>query len=229
MQYEWILFDADHTLFDFDRASRESLEETLASHGIDPGPEHWTQYDAINKSCWAAFERGEMSRETMRTVRFARFFEHIGREMPDIGSFSHQYLNGLPTRPYVFPETMDILNALNGRVRLGIVTNGLAEVQRPRLMASGIDRYCEVIIVSGEIGHMKPHRQFFAYAHARMSHPERESVLVVGDSLDADVRGGAEYGFHTCWYNPGRLDNMSDITPHYTVDTLHAVVKLAGL
>lgn len=229
MHYDWILFDADHTLFDFDRSSREALEDTMTTHGLDFQPAYWELYDAINKECWAAYERGTLHRDEMRTIRFSRFFQQIGARVGDIHVFAGQYLQGLPKRPYFIDGAPEILDSLHGRVRLGIITNGLAEVQRPRLVATGIDRYFEVIVVSGEIGHMKPHRTYFEYTHVQMARPLKERVLVVGDSLGADIKGGAEFGFRTCWYNPSGKMNDSTVTPDYEIDVLSAISALAGV
>ena len=198
MKFDWVLFDADHTLFDFDRSAAESLADTMRNHGLDHRDEHWTLYNSINKECWNAYENGQMDRETMRLTRFTRFFEQIGASISDLETFASQYLAGLPCRPYFIDGAMDILTALHGRIKLGMITNGLAEVQRPRLTATGIDKMFEVIVVSGEIGMMKPDYLFFDHTHALMAHPDKSRVVVVGDSLNADMKGGKEFGYMTC-------------------------------
>ncbi len=229
MKFDWILFDADHTLFDFDKSAAESLMDTMQSHGIAHHDGHWELYNKINKTCWSAYENGEMDRDTMRTLRFSLFFEQIGAEVADIEIFASQYLQGLPSRPYFINGAIELLNALHGNVRLGIITNGLAEVQRPRLVSTGVDRLFDIIVVSGEIGSMKPSHTYFEHTYNQMSRPRKNKVLVVGDSLNADVKGGSDFGFTTCWFNPESAENDIGIRPDYVIDALHHIPAIVGL
>lgn len=48
----------------------------------------------------------------------------------------------------------------------------------------------------------------------------RENVLIVGDSLTSDIQGGADYGIHTCWFNPNRKENKLGIKPTYEIQAL---------
>lgn len=228
MHYDWILFDADHTLFDFDRTAAEALAETALTHGIAYKEEHWPIYDNINKQCWNDYENGVINRETLRTRRFALFLEEIDAMVVDLEIFAADYLNQLPSRPYFIDGALDLLHGLHGKVRLGIITNGLAEVQRPRLVATGIDRLFDVIVVSGEIGHMKPSREYFEYTHVQMIRPDGARVLVVGDSLNADIRGGRDFGFDTCWFNPAQAPNDSEIVPIFQINALHQLIAILG-
>ena len=40
---------------------------------------------------------------------------------------------------------------------------------------------------------------------------------MVGDSLSSDIKGGINYNIDTCWYNPNRLENKTDLKPTYEV------------
>jgi YjjG family noncanonical pyrimidine nucleotidase len=229
MRYDWILFDADHTLFDFDKSSEEALADTLLKHGVAEHKTHWLTYNTINKACWAAFEKGEIDRETMRTQRFSHFFEQINAQSIDIDDFGNQYLQSLPLRPYFIDGATELLSGLHGRVKLGIITNGLREVQRPRLESTGIDKYFDVIVVSGEIDLMKPNHAFFDHTHQLMGRPEKDRVLVVGDSLSADIAGGAGYGFKTCWFNQFDAPINGDVKPDYQINELYKLPEIAGV
>ncbi len=228
MDLDWMLFDADHTLFDFDRSSQQALKITLVQSGVHAGDELWHCFDRINKTFWAAFERGELSREEMRLGRFSAFFAQTGIRNIDIEDFAGRYLRLLPAFPYFIRGAHELLRALHGRVRLGLVTNGLPEVQRPRLSATGIDAYFHVVVISGEIGYVKPDRNFFRHTHGQMGHPDKASVLLIGDSLHADIAGGTAFGFRTCWFNPARQENTSDISPDFEIDHLHAILGFLG-
>jgi putative hydrolase of the HAD superfamily len=121
---------------------------------------------------------------------------------------------------------IELLNQLHTKVRLGLITNGLKEVQRPRIFSTGLNKYFEVIVVSGEIDIMKPDYAFFEYTYGQMSRPAKERVLVVGDNLNADIRGGFQFGFKTCWFNPGASVNQHGVSPDYEINLLSGVVDI---
>jgi putative hydrolase of the HAD superfamily len=164
----------------------------------------------------------------MRTMRFSRFFDHLSNPTIDVEAFALRYLHTLPTRPYLITGASELLAALHGRIHMGIITNGLREVQRPRLERSGIDGLFKVIVVSGEINHTKPDHAFFDYAHLHMGRPMRDRVLVVGDSLSADILGGAAFGFRTCWFNPAGTQNDSGVSPDFEIRSLEVIPALIG-
>ena len=228
-QLDWILFDADHTLFDFDRSSKASLTDVLARHGVECTDEQFDDYFLINRRCWQQYERGEISRQVLATRRFEIFFEKYGINDIDPISFNGDYLGGLPKYPFMMHTALDTLKATYGQVMIGLITNGLKEVQRPRLLASGLTKYFDVIVVSGEIGLAKPDPAYFQHAFDLMGMPVKERVLVVGDSLFADIHGGMQFGFQACWFNPdGRPDNLG-ISPSMQASSHTDLRDLLGL
>ena len=82
-RYEVVLFDADHTLFDFDRAEREALRQTLEEAGLPADGETEARYLSINRALWNRLDRGEVRREWLVVERFAALLRALGRmEMP---------------------------------------------------------------------------------------------------------------------------------------------------
>ncbi len=223
-EIDWILFDADHTLFDFDRSSKQALTDELEVHGTRLSEEQYQDYFVINRECWRQYERGQISRETLATLRFERFFEKYGITGIDCTEFNRQYLDRLPGYPFMMDTALDTLAATHQKVRLGLITNGLKEVQRPRLRASGLDRYFDCIVVSGEIGLAKPDPAYFQYAYDLMGMPEKERVLVVGDSLFADIYGAMQFGFKACWFNSDERSDDIGVGPDY-VATSHKELR----
>jgi 2-haloacid dehalogenase len=101
---------------------------------------------------------------------------------------------------------------LHGRYHLTLITNGLADVQYPRLQKSGLATYFDTIIVSDEIGVAKPDPAIFDHTFERLQRPSKETVLIIGDSLTSDMAGGRSYGIDTCWYNPNGKTADFDLT-----------------
>jgi YjjG family noncanonical pyrimidine nucleotidase len=228
MKYTWLLFDADDTLFDFRRSARHAFEITLEAHGIAFQEEHFKTYKSINDAAWQAFELRQISAATLRKIRFEQFLDAIGeyRDPLEMNAF---YLHELSKTTFLIEGATALLDELRGNNhRLGLITNGLKEVQRPRILNARMGSYFEVIVVSDEIGVSKPYEGFFAHAFAEMGFPEKEKVLVVGDSLHSDIRGGNDYGVATCWYNPERRENLSGHLPTYEIDKLDALKTIVA-
>ena len=143
--------------------------------------------------------------------------------------FNDQYLGELPKHPYFLEDAPSLLNSVGAHFRLGLITNGLKQVQRPRLKSSGIEHHFEVIVVSGEIGLAKPDPAFFDRAHDAMERPDKQKVMVIGDGLYSDMKGGIDYGYRTCWYNPEGEEAPQDIRPDHVVGSHRGVLELLGV
>ena len=218
--YDWLLFDADNTLLDFHAAERVSLQAAMEDEGLTFSDEHHALYETINKACWHDFEHGLMSKEQLRSERFARFFYQAGIRGLDASAFADSYLAALAGAGQLLEGVEKLLTALRLEYNIGLITNGLKEVQRPRLQASGLASFFSVVVVSDEIGPAKPQAAFFEYTFAEMGGPPPERVLVIGDNLHADVKGGHDFGTHTCWYNPQATPPWLEVQPTWEIRQL---------
>jgi len=229
--YSWALFDADGTLFDYEAAERQALSATLGQFGLPFGPEVLATYQEVNGQLWRAFELGQTTPERIKTERFALLFEAIGRSgsFPDPALFGDAYLTTLGTCVDLLPDAMTVLDALTGKVRLALITNGLTKVQHARLAASGLDGTFEVVVISEEEGVAKPDPAIFDVAFERMGGPVRREVLMVGDSLTSDIRGANAYGIDACWYNPAGLPRDAEVQVRYEIRRLTALLPILGI
>lgn len=224
-QYEWIFFDADNTLFDFDRAEYNALSLVLSELGVAHDQTHRAAYKKINKACWTAFENGELPKSRLRSIRFERFFEAFQIEADPVQS-SRNYLSYLSRSSHLLDGAVDLLTKVSASFRLALVTNGLKEVQRPRFEKSEIRHFFELIVVSDEIGVAKPDAGFFDYTFEQIGKPAPEKVIIVGDNLNSDIRGGYQYGLDTCWFNPGNQVNESAVKPTYQIAKLQELLPI---
>jgi len=218
-RYKWILFDADHTLFDFDKASEEALSEVLNHHGVDWREGMYADYKKINTQCWLEHETGIIDRDTLVYERFKRYFDLIKLDLDPVES-QQKYLESLGTKPYLMPGADEILSFLHKKIKLGYITNGMSTVQRPRLEKIGWHLKFDVIVIAGEIGYSKPNHDYFNFAHQQMGNPDKDEVLVVGDSLTADIAGALSFGYRTCWFNPEGTHCHLEQGPHFTIARL---------
>lgn len=214
MQYTTILIDLDHTLLDSDASERAAFEQAMAVAGVATHEQYIADFQRINISLWAAVERGEMTPQLVRTRRFELLVEEAGFDVDPL-PIADAYVAGLAANGGLYDGARDVLEYLSGHAALALVTNGLSEVQRARIARLDIGRYFKSIVISAEVGTAKPHAKIFDIVFDELGSPSRSSALMVGDSLSSDIRGGADYGVATCWYNPaGKAAGPADRVSH---------------
>jgi 2-haloacid dehalogenase len=200
-RYAGILFDADNTLFDYDRSESEALLETCAKLAPSaPAQLILATYRPINALYWKRFEQGLVSITELQAGRFAALLTAIGVSA-DVHAVSEEYLDRLSRKAYFLPDAREVVEALAAHATLGLVTNGISRVQRGRLAAAGIAPFFSAILVSEEMGCAKPDRRFFDAAVGAVG-IAREGILCVGDNPSADVAGARDAGIDACWFNP---------------------------
>jgi YjjG family noncanonical pyrimidine nucleotidase len=209
-RYRWLLFDADGTLFDYERAEARALTRAFELSGVSFAPEYLPVYRRINQSLWQALERKETSPQTLKTRRFELLLEELGLALR-ADKLSVLYLRCLADCSELVEGAYEVLEALHGQYRVAILTNGLQAVQRPRLSGSRIRDYVTELIISEEIGGAKPAREFFDAAFARLGQPAKAETLMIGDGWGPDIQGAMEYGIDACWYNPSRRARPSEL------------------
>lgn len=225
MKYEWLLFDLDGTLLDFKKAEAKALAATFAEFDEPSNGRIIEQYHQVNSQIWLEFEQGLISQDALRVQRFARLFSKLGTA-DDPQAFSARYERHLGQGKDLIPGAVNLLQDLHGRCSMLLITNGIEDVQRPRLHGSIIEPFFQHIIVSGEVGVAKPAPEIFDAAFEAMGWPQKERCLIIGDSLSSDIRGGRDYGIDTCWFNPQGKTADPQIRPTYEIRRLDQLVEL---
>lgn len=203
-RYQWLFFDADDTLFDFQRAEAAALRLAFQRHDLVFHPDCLTTYREINHTLWQALEKGQITPPSLHLRRFELLFAQTGITRISPADFGASYLQCLGGCAQLIDGTADILAQLRTTHRIAILTNGLQAVQRARLERSAIRPHIAEIIISEEVGAAKPAKAFFDAAFARLGHPAKPDVLMIGDNWTSDIQGAAAYGLDTCWFNPRR-------------------------
>ena len=216
--FDFVLFDADNTLFDFDRAEHEALKGVLAARGYPTDPDTLSLYLTINRDLWARFDRGEVTQAYLVVERFAAFVRAMGGH-DDPAQFNRDYLDRLSRGSFLLPGAEELCRALAPRCTLAIVTNGVARAQRGRFEGSPLAGLVSHLFISEELGAAKPDPAFFAAVLRALGDPPKDRVLMVGDNLATDVRGGLEAGLPTVWYDPRGLPNPTPWVPTWRVET----------
>ena len=219
-----VLFDLDDTLYpeiEFVHSGFRVVAQYLAS--------------LSNKGMHVLFERlcEILSQEGRGSV-----FDTL---LQELGLFSRERVKLLlylyrTHRPELklYDEVPAVFDALRDReLRLGIITDGMASVQRNKINALGLDNLCDVIICSDEIGVecWKPSTMPFAIA-LELLDVVPENAVYVGDNVQKDFAGAKALGMHTIQFK-GPKDRR-EITkysqdplfkPHKTLEIFKDIIK----
>lgn len=207
-RYRTLLFDLDHTLFDFDTSEQHAFAAALGVVGIGEDASHFPTYQRLNTALWAAAERGEIRSSEIRNLRFAQLAHELGIDADEaiVVAMADAFVHGLGAHGDLYPGVADLLRSLAGEVSMAIVSNGLGEVVHARMERLDMAGWFDAVIVSSEVGVSKPHGGIFDAAFAALGEPERGTAVMIGDSLTSDIAGGAAYGLDTVWLNRRGID-----------------------
>jgi len=206
-EYRSILFDLDHTLWDYDTNSRETLEEMFRDFGLPQKLKtgfhsfHET-FEEINTDLWSRYDKGLIPRETIRKDRFRTIIGRFGVEDQFLSEqLSDAYVDRSPKRSALVEGAKEVLDYLRPKYELFIITNGFEEVQLTKVRSSGIDDYFREVVISDRVGHKKPSPLIFDYVLNRYGY-DRGQTIMIGDNLLTDIAGATNAGIASVFYNP---------------------------
>lgn len=228
MRYPYLLFDADDTLFDFGKAEMHALIQAFKHYGISCDEHLIKSYQMINQQLWREHELGTITLDLLRTERFKRFVDQNALTLScTLDQLSSTYVQRLGEGAFLMEGAAALCAQLlaNGH-QIAIITNGIKEVQYSRIKRSELCDTFKHIIVSEEAGYHKPDPRIFDYTLQKLSISDKSQVLMIGDSLNTDIKGGSDYGIDTCWYNPHGKANTSSIRPSYEISKLDELLKI---
>lgn len=226
MRYKWILFDADNTLFDFTYSQMNALKETSEHFEIEYDENIFSIFTKLNNEIWTAYDENLISHEEIKTERFKRLFQLLGVNGIDLEKFNLLFIDKLVEHSKLIDGTEIFLKEIFGEVKMSIITNGMKEVQRPRFEKCKLKSHFEQIFISGEMGISKPNKEYFEFVHKNTENLKRSEYLVVGDNIIADVKGGKDYGFDTCWFNPNLMEDENIKFADFTIKNIHELKKI---
>lgn len=223
MKYQWILFDADETLFSFN--SYLGLKPMMARYGIDFTPQHYAEFQSVNQPLWVAYQNQEITAEELQRTRFAKLAIQTGQD-PLV--LNRELMAEMATASLPLDNTVTTLQALEGKVKMGIITNGFRALQQKRLKHTQTEHFFEIVVVSEDVGVAKPDKRIFDYAFAQMENVDKSQVLMVGDTLESDILGGNLSGIDSCWFNLHKKTNLTPIQPTYEIHSMLDLINIAS-
>lgn len=225
--YNCLLFDVDGTLLDFCAAEREAITGTLQAFDLPHDEETAMLFSQINALLWQALEKGQIRKDKLAVKRFTQLLQQLGAQ-GDAIRMNNDYMTRLSSGAQPFPGAQELLAELAEFATLAVVSNGNQKVQMSRLEKSGLLPYFDDIFVSEKLGVTKPNPKFFEQALKRLGIKNKSRVLVIGDSLAADIKGGNNAKLDTCWCNWNREELPPDAPqPTYTTHSYEQLKVIA--
>jgi putative hydrolase of the HAD superfamily len=224
MAYKDLFFDLDHTLWDFETNSKETIQELYNTHrladlGIVDFDGFYSTYSAHNHRLWDRYAKGFIKQEELRWKRvYLSLLDFKVANEPLAKQMSQAYLEILPNKKHLFPYTIEILEYLKQRdYKMHLITNGFESVQFKKIKNSGLQDYFIEVITSEASNSLKPQKEIFEYA-LKNANASVEKSIMIGDNESADIQGGINIGMDTIFVN--HIQVVPTIPATYTITHL---------
>lgn len=227
MAYQYLLFDADNTLFDFDAAERNAHLQLCRDYHLAFSEEGYQLYHQCNAQLWHEFDLGRCTKEYLLVERFRRYLAITG-ERADPEALNIAHLQALGEGAILLPGALELCRQLAVNHKLYILTNAVASVQRQRFERSPIASFFQGVFISEDIGCGKPSREYFDYVFRVVPELNPDNALVIGDSLSSDIQGANNAGLPCCWFNPKALPRPDHLRIDYEIRTLEELLPIVS-
>jgi len=221
LKYDHILFDADDTLFHFDAFS--GLQQLFSQYQFPFDHAEFKRYQQLNIPLWQQYQDGKISATDLQQRRFAPYAETLGVSALEL---NQQFLQTMAKLCTLLPGARELLDFLQGKARLAIITNGFTAMQQARLEHCGVADLFDPLVISEQIGVAKPDPKIFQHTFTQLGEPDKRRILMVGDNPHSDVLGAQNAGINSCWLNPGATPPPAGIAPTYQIKSLFELPAL---
>lgn len=231
MTIKYIYFDLDNTLLDHNKAESKSHEaiyndfEVLRAVSLN----NWlTSYKSINHKLWIQYQDGEIGREQLQYSRFNTTMAELGLEPDESEEIGLAYMNKYRNYWEWIDNAEETLKLISQNFDVGIITNGFKETQQMKFEKLALEKYTDQMIISEDLGVLKPHPKIFNHA-TELAGVSREEILYVGDSYSSDVIGGTNAGWKTAWYTGFSTETEAEIQPNFKFDEFSDLQRFLNL
>jgi len=221
-----VFFDLDHTLWDYDKSSRETLLEIyhafkIQNHTVSEKKFLNTFYH-VNDGLWHQYNIGEIDRDYITRNRFKTIFEKLNISISNPQEVSSYFMNNCSMKPYLMPDALTALNYLKQKYDLHVITNGFLDSQTHKLKSSRIDKYFNTVVTSECANARKPSKEIFTYSLTKAS-ASKETSVMIGDNPKTDISGARDFGLKTILYDPSqKRRSLAD----YSISSLYELLKI---
>lgn len=199
---EFIYFDIDDTLLDHLSAQRSALESVHAEFPClnNVSLQDFQQaYKKVNTVLWHRYSLGEIDRLFLEKHRFTDTFDVLDISCVPYKDIVEFYMNDYRNHWSWMTGAKEALNRISESYEVGFITNGFSETQKLKVTDFELERFSDKVIISEDVGYLKPSPEIFYYAEKAAGKPG-ERILYVGDSYTSDVKGGKSVGWKVAWF-----------------------------
>lgn len=226
MKYKNFLIDLDDTLLNFQESEILCLNSTLSHFGISSiKNEFFKEYKIINDELWKQLELGNVEKDFLKIERWRKTLKifNLTISPEEISNF---YLEQLPLNVVLNDHAVELCAFLKKHGTIAIITNGILAIQHQRINNSKLKDYIDIICVSEECGFAKPDARFFDFTLNKIANAKKEETIIIGDRLEADIKGGELFGIDSLWFNHEKINNKTNIKPTFEVHYLKQIIEL---
>lgn len=227
----FIYFDLDNTLLDHSAAEAQALQEVYNSwpefQAVSPA--QWVAvYKEVNHRLWEQYQNGEIDRYILQESRFRDSMARLGLSAARSEQIGKQYM--LRYREFWgwLDGAMEAFQQIRKVFPVGIITNGFRETQQKKIEQLKLGSYCDAVIISEDVGHLKPHPKVFDVATEKAG-VKREDILYVGDSYTSDILGGRNAGWKTAWYTGLNMSEKDGEAADFRFDRFTVLTQLLNV
>ena len=216
-KYRYILFDLDHTLWDFKKNSEETLGQLYDDYRLSDSArfsreDFSEKFWEINNRLWNLYDKDAIDKHKLREERFRLIFDELQYNNYDMADkIGDDYLRICPEKINLIPHTTEVLEYLHKRYSMYILTNGFPDTQYKKMSFSRLEKYFNKLITSEEAGHKKPNPEIFEYA-LRVMNAKNEECIMVGDNIETDIKGAISAGMDIIFFNPEGIRHNEKVT-----------------
>ncbi len=222
-----LLWDVDGTLLDFGKAEEYGIRKCFELFSLgECTDEMLSRYSLINKKYWEMLERNELTKPEVLRGRFEEFFKSEGIEFNKIDEFNLEYQYRLGDKVFFCDNGLETVQSLKGKVKQYAVTNGTYVAQNRKLKESGLDEIFDGVFISDKVGYEKPSIEFFKAVQNEIGEFKSDEVMIIGDSLTSDIKGGNNAGILCCWYNPKNYENKHNLKIDYEIKDIAEILDI---
>lgn len=228
-RYETIFFDLDHTIWDYEANSLQTLNE-LHSHydlynyaGVTLD-KYLSTFKTINDGLWDNYNRGAIDRDHIKKYRFNNILKTFGVEDIEMSmEMSSLYISECPKKSNLMPHAIEVLDYLVDKYPMYLLTNGFDDVQQTKLKNSNLEKYFKGMVTSETCGHRKPSKEIFEFTLDKAS-AKAEDTIMIGDNLAADIKGARNASIDAIYFNPLKENHREEVD--YEINCLSELTNI---
>ena len=219
-----VFIDIDDTLLDFTKCANDAIKSACNKFGVPYTTTLVDTFHPINLDLWHRLEKKEVTKEKLFDTRFQIVFDKLGIKADGI-AFETAFRENFHESAILVDGARDLLEYLRSKYKVYVASNASMHQQTNRMKRAELDGYIDGYFVSEDIGFPKPQKEFFDACFKALPDVKPQDVVMIGDSLSADIKGACEYGLKTIWYNH-RNEPTAGVKCDYIVSRLSEIKNI---